>query len=512
MEGFRMALSKSAATSVAALSIFMTGAPALADVTPGEVWGDWKDYMAGFGYEVSSSESMSGGTLTVSDIEMAMTLPEDEGRLTMTMDEMTFSDNGDGTVSVSIPPVMPLNVSVDTDKGEDVDVQIEYTTKGFSMNVSGDADAMTYIYAAAEVAIDLRDLVVDGENVDLGTINVLMKNLTGTTEMTMGDIRQSRQTMNSGEVSYDINVADPEGSGQFMMNGAFDGMSFDGTGSFPSDMNTEDPAAMFAAGFGFDGGFTYGGGAGKFMFQEHGDVVQGSASSDGGGLEIAMNAGRFAYGGHADGVAMEFSGGDIPFPVELSMDEWRYDLLMPIAKSDDSQDFSLGFKIGNFAMSDMIWGIFDPGGQLPRDPATIALDITGKAKLFFDLMDPAQMQKVETGDEMPGELNELNLNELVVTAAGAELTGAGGFTFDNSDLETFDGVPAPTGSIDLQLVGGNALLDTLIAMGLVPEDQAMGMRMMMGMFAVPGDGEDTLMSTIEVSGDGQIKANGQRIR
>ena len=49
-------------------------------------------------------------------------------------------------------------------------------------------------------------------------------------------------------------------------------------------------------------------------------------------------------------------------------------------------------------------------------------------------------------------------------------------------------------------------------MGYLPEDQAMGMRMMMGMFAVPGDGEDVLTSTIQVKPDGQILANGQRLR
>ena len=36
--------------------------------------------------------------------------------------------------------------------------------------------------------------------------------------------------------------------------------------------------------------------------------------------------------------------------------------------------------------------------------------------------------------------------------------------------------------------------------------------MMMGLFARPGDGEDTLVSTIEVQEDGAVLANGQRIR
>lgn len=92
------------------------------------------------------------------------------------------------------------------------------------------------------------------------------------------------------------------------------------------------------------------------------------------------------------------------------------------------------------------------------------------------------------------------------------MTGTGDFAFNNDDLSTFDGMPAPSGEANLTLAGANTLLDKLIGMGLVSDSDAMGARMMMGMLAVPGDGEDTLTSKIEVTEDGQIKANGQRIK
>ena len=57
-----------------------------------------------------------------------------------------------------------------------------------------------------------------------------------------------------------------------------------------------------------------------------------------------------------------------------------------------------------------------------------------------------------------------------------------------ADLTTFDGMPRPEGALDLELTGGNTLLDTLVAMGLLPEEQAMGARMMLGLFARPGAG------------------------
>jgi hypothetical protein len=46
----------------------------------------------------------------------------------------------------------------------------------------------------------------------------------------------------------------------------------------------------------------------------------------------------------------------------------------------------------------------------------------------------------------------------------------------------------------------NGLVDKLIQMGLIPEDQAMMPRMMLGMFATPV-GDDMLTSTIEVNAE-----------
>ncbi|MFC3119058.1 DUF2125 domain-containing protein [Jhaorihella thermophila] len=112
----------------------------------------------------------------------------------------------------------------------------------------------------------------------------------------------------------------------------------------------------------------------------------------------------------------------------------------------------------------------------------------------------------------PGELHALTINDLRLSAAGAAVTGKGDFTFDNSDLQSFGGVPRPEGTVKLQIIGANGLIDRLIQMGLVSEDEAMGFRMMLGMLAVPGDGPDTLNSTIEVNEQGQVLANGQRIK
>ncbi len=507
-----MANFKRKIASMAALSIFMTGSAAVAEVSPQQVWDDWKSYMAGFGYVVDANESTSGGKLTVSDIEMSMQIPDQDGSISMKMGQMTFSDNGDGTVAVSIPQIMPMVMSIDAPDGEDVDIAMEYASTGFAMNVSGSPDSMTYNYSAAELALLLKELVVEGAPVDFGKASMSMANVTGTAALSGSDLRTYNQRFSTGEVVYSVDFTDPKAGGRFVANGTFANMAFDGKGSFPAQMDPTNMAAMMAAGFGVDGGFSYESGATTFSVEEDGKTVQGTSSSEHGDLKVAMDGDRLQYSGSARNMQMQMMGGEIPFPIEMAMAESAFNLLIPVSKSDNDQDFALGITLGDFTISDMIWGIFDPMGQLPRDPATIAIDLSGKVELFFDLMDPEQMASVENSDEAPGELKALDLNALTLRAAGAELTGGGGFTFDNSDMMTFQGMPAPTGAIDLKLEGGNGLLDKLIAMGIMPEDQAMGMRMMMGLFAVPGDGDDTLTSKIEVTGDGKVLANGQRLK
>ena len=43
-------------------------------------------------------------------------------------------------------------------------------------------------------------------------------------------------------------------------------------------------------------------------------------------------------------------------------------------------------KIADLTISDEIWGMLDPGAQLPRDPITVHLDTAGKIKLNADLL------------------------------------------------------------------------------------------------------------------------------
>ncbi|TAG15734.1 MAG: DUF2125 domain-containing protein, partial [Rhodobacterales bacterium] len=100
---------------------------------------------------------------------------------------------------------------------------------------------------------------------------------------------------------------------------------------------------------------------------------------------------------------------------------------------------------------------------------------------------------------------------VLAKAVGVEVAAKGALTFDNDDLVTFEGVPAPSGNLNITIKGANGLIDNLIAMGLLPADEALMPRMMLGLFARPGAAADELTSVIEFK-DGGLFANGQKLK
>ena len=234
-----------------------------------------------------------------------------------------------------------------------------------------------------------------------------------------------------------------------------------------------DMAAALKAGFATDGNFTYG--AGSFDFDAAGgtDTTKGTTTIGSGSIVFAMNADRLNYGGGAKDVAIKFSGSSIPVPeVAMSYGEAAFNFLMPVMKSDTPSDFAFLTRIIDFKLSDDIWSMFDAGKVLPRDPATVVIDAKGKANWLVDIMDPKASEKMGPND-VPAQLQSLDINEVTLRLAGASVDGKGAFTFDNTDTTTFQGMPTPTGTLDLKIVGANGLLDKLIKLGFVPEDQAM---------------------------------------
>lgn len=495
--------------SAAALILACTAQGALADLTAQNVWSDWRNYLSATGYQITASESMSGDTLTVSDLSMALQLPEEQGTVSLLLGELRFTENGDGTVNVDMPSDMPITIDA-TDGEDQVTAVLGLRQTGAAMVVSGVPEDIIYNYTAAKIGMSLDNLTVEGDTMPPEALRmaVTLNNVISSSRMQLSDLRNYDQDVKATSVTYDMAFDDPESEDKAAFQGNLQKLSFEGSGTMPLDMSSSDVREMLKAGFGFDGTFSYAAGTSSMSGTGDGEDFSMSSSSQGGVLSMAMDAAHLAYNISQTETQVSFQTAEVPFPIAIAMQKLAFALDIPVAPSEAEQPFAFGVTIADFTMPEQLWSIFDPGAILPRDPATILLDLSGKVQLLADLFDPA----IAESDEAPGELRALTINALRVSAAGAELTGTGDFTFDNSDMETFDGIPAPSGTANLTLTGANGLIDKLIEMGLMSDEDATGARMMMSMVAVPGDGPDSLNSTIEVNDQGHVMANGQRLK
>ena len=499
-------------TGRAALIAALLGTTAAhADVTAQDVWNDWKTNMAAAGDGVFSSgdESMNGDTLTVSDV--SMTVVEEDTTVTAGFGTMTFTELGDGTVRVAMADTVPITVDVAPEFGDPATFNVSLVQDSADLVVSGTPEEMNYALTAASYTIRLDSVEGDTDGTLLNDIHFTMTGVDGSYVSSTGNLRNVSYDVSVDGLAMVVDVAEDGGPGMVRFDGSIEGLDVTAAAALPLEMDMEMPETAFADGLSFEAGYSFGPVSYAFNFTEGSDAMEGSASVASGSMEIAMDSEAFSYGGGAQDVQISFVGGDVPFPVDLSLAEYGYGLSLPLAASEEPEEFGLRVLLSELAVNDAVWGMIDPNFMLSHQPATLSIDITGLVRLLVDVTDPAQMENAMMSDDLPGELHALDINELVLRIAGAELTGDGSFTFDNSDLETFGGVPAPRGSATLNLTGANQLIDSLVEMGLLPEDLVMGARMMMGMF-MNAVGDDQLQSTLEVNDQNHVIVNGQRIQ
>lgn len=488
------------AGSVTALALTAVN-PVLADVTPEEVWQSWQDFMGTSGSTVTTaSVEREGDTLVVTDFKAAFEGVEGKGETAIA--EIRLRDKGDGTVELTMAEEASItSASPGVEGGKAMGATGLLKMPGLVGTVSGSAEDMAYAFDMPSVDMAMTP-TEDGQ--PAGKLGLLLTD---------------------GTASYHLAGA---GSAK-LLDGAFGAASAalllegkDATTSFAATVNAADLAGTIksnstgmeeaefanalAKGFALDMGLSLGALNYDLDITDAAGPSKLVGGSQGGAFQMAVDASRLLLAGSGKAVEATFSSAELPFPeVKLSYAESGFNLTMPLSKSDEPQDFAFLTKIVDLQVSDEIWGLFDPMGALPHDPATVVIDTAGQARLKSDLMTTPE------GSQPDAELLSLDVNDITTRFAGAELTGKGAFTFDNTDLTTYGGAPAPTGTLEMMLTGGNGLLDKLVSMGLVAEDQAMGARMMIAMFAKAGEGEDVLTSTLEFK-DKHFYANGQQLQ
>lgn len=495
---------KAAVSAVALLA----AAPALADVTAQQVWDDWRAQMAIYGESAITigSETYEGGVLTVTDLGFNVA-GEDGSTATGNLPQLVLTENGDGTVTVTMSEDYPISISTPANAetgsaASEVDLALRQT--GLEMTVSGDPGALTYDLSAARYALELDGVTEGGAEVPAEAL-FAFNDIAGSYTSTAGTMREIAYDLAAASMDLLVDATNPEDGSHVMVSGKVSDVATQATMAMPLDP-AADPEMMMMNGLAMEGGYTTGGGQYIFEFTDASGPTNGTFSTESGSLNIQFSKDSIAYDGSATNVALNATSAAMPIPVDLRIGEYGFNFAMPMSKTEAPAPWALGLSLRDLALNDEVWAIFDPQALLSHDPATVAVDLSGTATLLFDIMDPAQADAMASAP-VPGQVDSVDINELNIAFGGASVTGTGAFTLDNTDMTTFPGMPKPTGAVDLQLNGVKGLINNLVAIGLVPQDQVMIAMGMLGAFATE-TAPDQLTSRIEATEDGRLLVNG----
>ncbi len=219
------------------------------------------------------------------------------------------------------------------------------------------------------------------------------------------------------------------------------------------------------------------------------------ARAENGYLNILQEVGATQYS------FSEFNIEGMPLPpFDVSLDQLRINLSTPTVDHGSFETANVEIALRNVVVSESIYSMFDPGQNITRSPVNVVASLSANVQPKIDWANPESAMRGNPADI--AEVQDITINEVLITAGGAEITAEGGATIDSSM-----GFPFPTGKVTVTASGVQALVNGLVAMGLIPQDQAgLAMGMMMA-FARPGANADEFISDIEFSPQG-VTANG----
>lgn len=526
-----------AATSALAIGVAF---PALADVTPAQVWDDLQATYKGYGYDVTGTVEDTGGTLTVRDA--VFSTGGEGGATTISIPQLSFRETGDARVRMVIEGDLALDSTVMVpapaeDEPADAPAEgadgtaadtppapemVEMTTTGTirvpgnETVVSGAPGDMVYDFRYPSLAFDLR-MPVDPESGETMPVTGTLGDVAGTQRRAGTAGAETSFDVTASEATMEVAAADPGATadgGTATVRTRLSDLTGSGTARTPSqdfDLGTQMAEAL-ASGLDFRGSFGFGAGEIAFDFRNKTDAGEdesgnGTVTLGAGTAALQLSAQGLGYKGEVADSKAEMTVSSLSFPVSYAADRTGFDLLIPVSKADAAQPFRFAYALEGLTFADEIWNQFDPENRLPRDPASLTVDLSGDAMVTENLFDPMTAQDDgATPPEAPFAPKTLAVNKVALDAAGARADITGALDFGDNPNE-------PVGKLNGTFAGVNGLMDKLVAMGLVPQEQAMGLRMMLAMFAKPVEGNpDQLTSEIEFREGGSIFANGQQVR
>ncbi|GAB5446987.1 hypothetical protein [Gymnodinialimonas sp.] len=479
----------------------VAASPAMADMTAADVWADWQMQAEAAASPITADVATTDTGLTLTNFSQTLVPQEDADVVDMRalVEEVVLTENGDGTVTMTFS--QPYTVDVRFDGGTD-GLTILLNHENLSVVASGSPEDRTYTYSADLITAAIGEIVGPADEIPEIDLDMAITDFGSVFTLMGTEPENTRISSESaiGSITMAVEIRGPESEpGTLKVGLQIADIAETSSGSFDAVYSMATPEGLSQDAADLTADITYASLGMELQFEDPSESFAALYSNDGGRMVVGFSPEAISYDVSATGAEAMVSGAEIPVPVEISTGSTQIAFSMPVFAGEAPQDMGLRLSVQDLMVGESLLGMVDPGQAFPRDPASLLIDATGQLQLFVDLMtlDPETM----TGP--PGELRAITVNELNLSVGGAELAGTADFSFAPGQL-----VPMPVGSADLQLSGGNALMETLVAGGMVPPAQSGMIMGMANVFARPGAAPDTLETTVEFGADGSITANG----
>ncbi|NJM83802.1 MAG: DUF2125 domain-containing protein [Tabrizicola sp.] len=505
------------------LSVFVAASQAGA-LTADEVWADWQLRAEEAGAPITAATRREGDRLVVTGIEIPVGPVDD--RDVLRLSRIDLQDRPDGTVALLLPPSFPIvvNKSLPREAGEIEVITLTASAPGFSMIIAGLGEQADYDLSAPSLVISLASVVPalgPGESADF---NLALADFALRHRMDLTAPTQTvASTLRLGTLHFDAKVDIPGDKQTFAFTidlaavaAAFDAVIPPSAQRQPEPGEEPTIAALLTTmsdGLSIGASLSHDGISVKVDGQTEAELpfalevssasLKGATKLDRDVFDYDLTIGRTALKTTVDDP-------EIGVPeIEMSVAEYSGRLSFGIGNLTDPQEARLTFRLIDLTLPPAIWAEVDPTGLFPATPISFAIDLTGGYALGPEMLEPGWEPQPDVFPPM--DIVGLTLQELLVSGFGVTVKGDGTLTFDESDLTTFAGVPAPEGRIGLEATGVYSLIDRVAEAGLVPPEQLTPLRLGLAFIGKAGEAPDSLVSAIEFR-DKSFYLNGQKLR
>jgi hypothetical protein len=493
------------------ISLLMSGA-AHAALTADQVWAEMQAQVSLVrGVLQAEGVQKDGAVLTLSNVTLGDSAASDDQ---LRIPEITITEMPDGSVTLGFAPQITLDyplggkdqgkLTVDQ-QGLQVIVQEEaggariYDFAAQSLNIVSKVTTMVPTYDEANTEKPSTfDLAFDFAGVK------------GSYSDTPGANRAFSGTLNADHLRYTLDQSDLSINQTSQQINDVQDIQFSGGVTMPAgmDMTTMTRPAQMADAL-------------RAGFAANLRIVQGASTSDqsmssefltytvksvtaGGDANLSFDKTGFVVSGGGGKAEIDVTSPELPIPaVNIVAGGAKVELRIPTL-GGSMQDFRYMVSLDGLTANEEAWAMIDPTAKLPRDPVSVAVDVTGRADI--DMF--ALVQAEDDGSVPPiPQIESLKIAMFQAMGAGVAVDATGAFTFDNAT-----GVPMPRGAADVTVKGANRMIDALVAMQLLPADQVLSTRMALALFLKPTDVPDEGISKLEARDDGGFYVNGQRMQ